>query len=200
MAYFGGMRIMAKDYASLLIDVSHYTEKSGFTCLFKDFLHRIEVKINRELRLREMEKKAFLSLVDGSVILPDDFIEMRFLTDHQGNKLDHLPLSISLQKNKGYIITADSMCVSPPSSEDVVLYYYACIPPLTDNNTINWLLQRSPDLYLYGLIEEVALWEQKIDKASTAGALFQESIKRLQKNDIRSRWADTSLNRGKLTP
>ncbi|ACT57611.1 hypothetical protein Q7M76_05120 [Candidatus Liberibacter asiaticus] len=177
---------MAKDFASLLIDVSHYVEKGGFTYLFKNFLHRIEVKINRALRLREMERKIVLSLVEGSAPLPDDYIEIRFLEDNKGNKLDHLPLSISLQKNKGYIITADSICVLPISSEDVVLYYYACIPPLTENNPVNWLLHRAPDLYLYGLVEEIALWEQKIDKATTASALFQESIKKLQQNDIRS--------------
>ncbi|AKK19696.1 hypothetical protein HUT03_00180 [Candidatus Liberibacter africanus] len=191
---------MAKDYSSLLIDVSHYSEKRGFTYLFKDFLHRIEVKINRELRLREMEKKAFLSLVEGSVTLPDDYIEIRFLHDNKGNKLDHLPLSISLKKQKGYIITADSICVLPAVSEDVVLYYYSCIPPLTENNPVNWLLHRAPDLYLYGLVEEIALWEQKIDKAATAGSLFQQSIKKLQQNDTRLRWADTTLNRGRLTP
>ncbi|MEG8098815.1 phage adaptor protein [Candidatus Liberibacter brunswickensis] len=188
---------MAKDYSSLLIDVSNYSEKKGFTGLFKEFLHRIEVKINRELRLREMEKKAVLSLVEGSVELPDDYIEIRFLQDSNGNKLDHLPLSISMQKKKGYIITADSICVLPISSEDVVLYYYSCIPPLTESNPVNWLLHRAPDLYLYGLVEEVALWEQKIDKASTAGALFKQSIKQLQQNDTRLRWADNSLNLGR---
>ncbi|MBY7649604.1 MAG: hypothetical protein C4617_03800 [Candidatus Liberibacter europaeus] len=191
---------MAKDYTSLLIDASHYAEKNGFTCFFKDFLHNVEVKINRELRLQEMEKKSDLNLVDGSVVLPDDYIEIRFLHDAQGNKLDHLPLSISLKKKKGYIITADSICVLPVSSENICLYYYGCIPPLTEDNPANWLLHKAPDLYVYGLVEEIALWEKNIDKATTASALFQDIIKKLQRNDIRLRWVDTTISRGGLTP
>lgn len=191
---------MAKDYVSLLIDASHYAEKKGFTCFFKDFLHNVEVKINRELRLREMEKKAVLSLVDGCVALPDDYIEMRYLHDVNGNKLDHLPLSISLKKNTGYIITADSICVLPAVSEDVCLYYYGCIPPLTEESPVNWLLHRAPDIYIYGLVEEIALWEQKLDKASTASALFQNGIKQMQKKDVRLRWSDRNIQRSGLTP
>ncbi|MBA5724403.1 hypothetical protein [Candidatus Liberibacter sp.] len=191
---------MANNYASLLIDASHYVEKSGFTCLFKDFLHRVEVKINRILRLREMEKQVFLPLNSGSAPLPDDYIEIIFLQDHTGKKLDHLPLSVSSKEKKGYIITAHLICVAPISSEKVSLHYYGCIPPITEENPSNWLLQIAPDLYLYGLVEEIALWEQNADKASTAGALFQQILKTLQMNDNRSRWADANITLDGLTP
>ncbi|MBL0848962.1 MAG: hypothetical protein EU981_02565 [Candidatus Liberibacter ctenarytainae] len=191
---------MAQDYISLFVDAGHYADKNGFSCLFKEFLHRVEVKINRELRLREMEKHRALSLVDGSVTLPDDYIEMRFLQDHKGQKLDHLPLSISLNKKKGYIITADSICVFPLSTEKIFLHYYGCIPPLTEDNPANWLLHKAPDAYIYGLVEEIALWEENIDKATTARALFQEVIRKLQMNDVRLRWADAQIAHPGLTP
>ncbi|AGA64770.1 hypothetical protein B488_07780 [Liberibacter crescens BT-1] len=192
---------MQYDYATLLMDVKHYATKKSLPAMFNVFLQRVENRLNRELRLREMEKKLVVSLKDGCASLPEDYLEMRRVQDDQGKRLPCLSLESFSGEREGYMITANILCVSSSShNKDIHLLYYGRLPALRPDNPRNWLLDKASDIYLYGLIEEISIWEENPDKAAAADVLLQEAIRRVQVNDHRARWGTAAVTLSGLTP
>jgi hypothetical protein len=66
--------------------------------------------------------------------------------------------------------------------------YYAKIPPLAAYGT-NWLLQRNPNVYLYGTLLESAPFLGDDGRIEMWAGLFSAACDALQAGDQRSRYA-----------
>lgn len=78
--------------------------------------------------------------------------------------------------------------------------YYARIPALTATDPSNWLIDKAPDVYLYGLVEEIAIWERDAAKAGAAETLKRQAIAGLGLADERLRWGNGEIAIGGPTP
>ncbi|ACP25658.1 hypothetical protein NGR_c18940 [Sinorhizobium fredii NGR234] len=194
------------DYASLLVDAGDYSGRDDVTHLFPRFLALAELKLNRVMRVADMERMVTVPLTDGEGSLSADFLEARQVLAADGRVLRALPLQ-ELGRHAtsgggpiGYAIVGSAIQVRPKGAEDIRLTYYAKIPPLTAVAPSNWLIERAPDVYLYALVEEIAIWERDAGKAGAAEALKRQAMAGLGLADERLRWGNAETVIGGLTP
>lgn len=195
------------DYTTLLIDAGEYSGRNDIAQLFPRFVMMTEAKINRVLRVAEMEQVDNLVLSDGDVQLPDYFLEVRQIVGNSGQQLRLWPLQDLTTRfhygggnPQGYAISGNVLSVRPASDQTVTIQYYRAIPPLTQEEPTNWLIQKAPDVYLYGVVEEIAIWSQDMEKASVAANLRAQAMQGLSLQDERARWSNGKLSIGGLTP
>ncbi|WP_042777494.1 phage adaptor protein [Sinorhizobium fredii] len=198
--------MIISDYASLLVDAGDYSGRDDVAHLFPRFLALAELKLNRVMRTADMEKTATVPLAEGEGSLPADFVEARRVLSPDSRALRALPLQelsshvISDCPPIGYAIVGSAIQVRPKGGGDIRLTYYAKIPALTPAAPSNWLIEKAPDVYLYALVEEIAIWERDADKAGAAEALKRQAMAGLGLADERLRWGNAEIVIGGLTP
>lgn len=195
------------DYASLLIDAGEYSGRDDIAHVFPRFVGLAEAKINRMLRVGEMETSTSLAIVNGDGTLPADFLEARMIVGTDGQGLS----SWSVQElnrryaDRGgqpaaYSVVGNIIRVRPSTTGNIAIDYYAKIPPLTPQNPTNWLLAKAPDAYLYALVEEIGIWAKDADTAGNARSLKESALLGLSLQDEAARWGNGQVVIGGLTP
>lgn len=195
------------DYASLMVDVAEYSGRQNIAHIFPRLVGMAETKLNRVLRVADMEVTDTISLTDGEGTIPADFLEAREVLNPRGYPIR----SISLQQltrsyrnwsgvPNGYAIVGSTIKVRPETTGDITVTYYGRIPGLTPANPTNWLLEKAPDVYLYALVAEVALASADAAKTQAAMQLMGLAIQGLKIEDERRRFGNAKVVVGGLTP
>ena len=162
-------------YTGLCEAVADYLGRDDMTERIPAFIALAERRMNRELRLRVMERRSETSVPAGQSAVPlpwrrepgnwDVFLEMRDLTfeaqDGRTTNLIYVPPDTYGQKRtpgrpEGYTIIGRDLFLLPAPDADGTLYltYYAEMEPLGENQPDNAVLLTAPDLYLYGALVE----------------------------------------------
>lgn len=209
-------------YNDLLYAASEYSAREDFAHLFPRFIAMLETRLNRRLRVGGMETSCSLvTAADGSKCLDADFVEMRMLTDANGNVLKQMaPQSVQeiygiySGTPKAYMIKGgtvkgnfqQTLYVVPAATGTFTADYYSAIPPLTQVGVTNFLLNEAPMIYLYGVLAEIYGWatasgrEQSPDKAKTAADLAEQEILAYEKTDRSRRFNDMRIAARGPTP
>jgi hypothetical protein len=157
-------------YAELLTAVANWAHRddTGFTDRVPEFIKLAEARFNRVLRTTDMEETlASTALTSGAASLPTGFLafkELRF-DGEVDYTLQPKPLEfIRAQDNTAagdamYFAVTGSQVVCWPPTGPIAGTYYKTISNLQDNST-NWLLTAHPDLYLFAVLAESALYTQ----------------------------------------
>lgn len=173
----------------------------------RDFIALAEERFNNVLRLPEMEQTASATTVDGVILLPPDFVSAKAayidgevktpltqlpiaqLTDFYASSARGSPLNFALQSGNVMVFGP-----APDDEIDIVLNYYAKIPPLSDAAPTNWLLTTNSSLYLAASLaegfaytvdaERAAYWEGRTNRA--LDELRQEGIKNAYSGPLRA--------------
>ena len=200
------MSIVA-DYAALLVDAGEYSGRNDIAHLFPRFVGLAELKLNRMLRVSDMETTAAIAVVDGDAPLPADYVEARQVLSASGRPIRAMALQqlagsgpASAGEPLGYAVVGNRIKAFPAGSYGLTMTYYGRIPPLSAADPTNWLLQKAPDVYLYGLVEEIAIWERDAGKAAAAQQLKMAALAGLGIADERARWGDAQMTVGGVTP
>lgn len=185
-------------YSELQTAIADYLNRTDLTSVIPNFISLAEAKMNRELRTRDMMVRATATSSNEFVAVPADFLENYSLELDMDNlsarpALDYVgPLEAKdikasqLTGNVRYYTIIDGafeLLPAPQSNIDLILTYYQKIPSLSVTQTTNWLLTKSPDLYLYSSLLEAMPYlkdEQRIAVWSAArgqvlDAMNQES-------------------------
>lgn len=158
-------------YSELQSAAADWLNRQDLTAVIPSFITLAEAKFNRELRTRDMLTRSEAISSNEFVAMPSDFLEaydlelnMTNLSAQQrlvyigpdeakilkANKIHNLPRYFTIIDGAFEIIPA------PAANTDLILTYYAKIPSLSATQTTNWLLTKSPDLYLYSVLLEAA--------------------------------------------
>lgn len=163
-----------------------------------DFITFLEADLNNDKDFRTLDmnvvKTTTLTAGDPFVTLPTDFLSMRYV-EEQGNAtyppLTYLtPSALAAKEDEvGYLryftIVNGKLKVKadPDGGETLEMSYYQQIPALSDSNTSNWLLAKSPQLYLYGSLVHAEPFLQNDARTATWKALFEEAKAKLLEAD-----------------
>ena len=198
---------MISDYASLLVDAGNYAGNDAFGHVAPLLTGLAETKLNRVLRVGDMEDEATITLVNGEGTLPTDFLEARQVTRPDGKPINATSIQ-RLQEiygsNSGnsyaYCVVGNVIKAFPSSSQDLIVRYYAKIPGLTISNPTNWLLTLAPDVYLYAIVAEISIWSKDAAGAQAATSLRNDAIQGLKISDERARWGNGQVVVGGYCP
>jgi hypothetical protein len=166
------MAVQIIDYPSLLSAGADWLNRGDLVEQLPAFVTLTEAQFNRELRLRDMMVRADATSADENVALPDDWLEHYSLVVAPGGDTSIPPLRYMSEKEsnqwkqgglsgppQGYTIIGNmiELVPAPGADLDLKMVYYARIPSLNATTQLsNWLLAKSPDLYLYSTLMQAA--------------------------------------------
>jgi len=156
------------NYADLQTTIASYLARSDLTVQIPDFIQLAEVRLRRDLRIRQMLKSATTTTTGGdqTVALPSDFLQLRdlFVETNPIRAVEYVTPSVFSRNGRVtesglpvfYTIIASEFKFAPVPDTDYTLQilYYSNPPFLTDTNPSNVFLANCPDLLLYGALVE----------------------------------------------
>jgi len=174
--------------ATLKSSISGWLNRSDLDEYIPQFIQLAESDFNNRLRTREMIKRATASLTTEYVPIPAGMLQIRNIqlnTDPQRlleyktpEELDELALTYTtVGRPVYYTLLGEAIQVkpAPDTTYTVEVAYYNEIPALTDSNSSNWLLSKSPNIYLYSALyhsasflmadERIPVWERLMNTA-----------------------------------
>ena len=171
-----------------------WSERSDLTDqLLEQVIKMTEVDVSSRLRVPAMEALVELEVSNGSVQIPLDYLELRRLQfeDNQGGPtvLQYLPwdqfiLRVNEQSNNSCWYSRQGplwyLAGVPEDLTTVTCYYHTQIPSIDDVNPTNWLLQVSPQSYLYGGLQYIYDYVMQGDRAAYWGEKLLTEINKLQ--------------------
>ena len=176
-------------YTELKTAIANWLNRDDLTAIIPDFIALTEADIQRKVRHWRMEERSTATLDARYTQLPDGFLEaVRFHLDVDERPIELLtPLALQ-QRRQGnsdaggkpqfYAIIAGQIEVwpTPDGSYTGELYYYARTATLTDSNTSNWVLERHPDVYLYGSLLQAAPYLRDDERVGLWSSQYQAAI------------------------
>ena len=185
-------------YAELKASVADWLNRSDLTSSITDFVSLAEAQMERTLRTTQMINRATATINSEYSATPFDFLEARTfkldtnpVTPLQFESIDSLDSLLTAYSSSGKprffgIVGSEIRVVPLPDSNYTgELVYYAKLSKLSTANTSNWLLNKAPDVYLYGSLLQAAPYLQDDARIQVWSALYQRGIEELKLADER---------------
>ncbi len=192
-------------YAQLGTAVTSWmADRSDITAQFDDFLALTEADINRFLRVREMETTSTLTPdAAGKATLPNGYLEYRAVIWTGSPRLDlrlidpmqaeHLHGYRESDTPRYFTLSGSTIQVLPVSTTDIALLHYTAVPALTSVADTNWLLTKSPNVYLFGICRYASAWLKDAEDEARFEGRFMAEIERLVADDKGQRYARAAV-------
>lgn len=90
---------------------------------------------------------------------------------------------------RNYALIAGSLILGPrPDSDyDIVITYLRTLTPLSETNSSNWLLEKNPDIYLFGALVHAELYGWNDERLPLLKSALDEMIADLNAQGVRQR-------------
>lgn len=169
-------------YATLQTAIANWINRDDLTDRIPEFIALAEAHFNRRLRRPEMENMATSTASAETLALPTDFLAMRslYIDASPRRELQYVShgtlrtqyASTATGEPEVYTIADGGLVFGPApgTSYTLDMLYWQKITALSGSNTTNWLLDMSPDLYLYGSLVHAAKYIR--DDSETAADLI----------------------------
>jgi hypothetical protein len=194
-------------FSELKASIADTLDRTDLTATIPDFITKAEAALNRELRHFKMIDRDDATLDTRFLQLPSDFQETVRLgiTSGTTHRLELVSLDAMLRQRElgsnasgrprqyAHIGTEIEVYPTPDSAYTVQLAYYAKIPPLSDSNTTNFVLQDAPDVYLYGALIHSAPYLKDDARLQVWGGLYASALASFQSSSDNTRNAGTGL-------
>ena len=187
-------------YSDLVDAISAWLNKgTALAARIPDFIRLTESRLNKVLDDPAMEVRATSTVAGRYLTLPDDFGSLRSISvggvrlkgATQGDFSGFSPQS---GDPLTYGIAGNQLEFAPvPGSGSVEIVYSRSIPALSEDRTTNWLLDRSPDAYLYGSLLHAEFFGWNDERLPTIKAFYDDAVDALQQDAAKRRWGAAPL-------
>lgn len=187
------------NYAWLVTEFADWTHRADLSAKLATFITLAEAKINRRLNIAPKEIEVPLVMVPGSrfVTLPTDMSEPLALwinTSQPRREIDWviptaLPVNTELSGEPWYV-AIDGASLAFERLADAahsLTFRYVQDTALTAINTTNALIARSPDLYLFGVLDQAAKYMQDDARAPQWKREFMRCLAEVAAEQSRSK-------------
>ncbi|CAB4141613.1 hypothetical protein UFOVP415_51 [uncultured Caudovirales phage] len=195
-------------YADLQTSIAGYLARSDLTSQIPDFIRLSELRLRRDLRIRQMLKSVTTATVaaDNTVELPSDFLEVRDLfivgnpvqplTYYSPSAFNRNARTWEVGKPRDYTVLANDFQLAPipDTVYTVQMLYFAAPAFLSDTNTSNVFLANTPDALLYGALLEAAPWLMDDARLNTWGSLFDRAMVSIKRSDEQGQYSGVPLS------
>jgi hypothetical protein len=193
-------------YSDLQTSIANYLARSDLTTQIPDFIRLTEIRLRRDVRIRQMLKLSYTSMTGSTVGLPSDFLEMRnlYLETNPEQPLTYQTPSIFTRDGlaqesgqpKNYTILSNEIQVSPAPNGtfNVYMLYYAAPAFLSNSNTSNVFMAECPDLLLYGSLVEAEPYLMNDNRLGVWAGMFQRGLESLTTSDDRGEYSGAPIS------
>lgn len=194
-------------YADLQTTIAGYLARSDLTTQIPDFIRLAELRLRRDLRIRQMLKSVTTSTVanDETVELPSDFLEVRDfvvvgnpvrpLNYYSPSAFNRNTRTWEIGKPVDYTVLANDFQLAPipDSVYTLKMFYFAAPTFLSDTNTSNAFLANTPDALLYGALLEAAPYLMDDARINTWGTMFDRAMASITRSDEQGQYSGVPL-------
>ena len=191
------------DRQTLITEFEAYIKRSFAIDRQDTFIQLTESRIYRDLRTRENIVKATLTPTTNLFDLPSDFIDLRELSAKKGNRVVVLSsvgrhrLSISTSQTGFpvvYSIIGNQIEVGPITLPDeFTLWYWQRLPAMVTPTSTNILLTAFPEIWLYAMLVEGAVYIQDDTMRALAVGTYLEEINRVNVREAEGRFGEAPV-------
>ena len=98
------------------------------------------------------------------------------------------------ERQRYYTVIANQIQVAPPTDNDMLeVVYYQRVPELVADSDSNWLSEKHPDCYIFGLCAEICAFAKDAMGFELYKMRFNESLGDIAMDDQITRWSGPSL-------
>ena len=194
-------------YAELQTVIAGYLARSDLTTQIPDFIRLAEVRLRRDLRIRQMLTSTTLTCTSGTatVTIPSDFLEVKdfVVTGNPVRPLNYESPSLFSRNSRSmdagkpldYTVLATTFKLAPiPDSNYTLSLVYSAAPTfLSDANTSNAFLVTCPDLLLYGALIEAEPYLMNDARINTWGTMFDRAMSSLTRSDEKGQFSGVPI-------
>jgi len=195
-------------YSDLKTKVASYLARTDLTDQIPDFIRFAELRLRRELRIRQMLKSVTTTTTggDSTVELPSDFLEARdfYVSTNPIQPLTYSSPAIFSRNTKSttsgkpldYTILAAEFKLSPipDTTYTLELLYFAAPTFLGDSNSSNIFMANAPDVLLYASLLEAEPYLMNDARIQVWGSLYDRGIATLSTSDESSQYSGVPLS------
>ena len=195
------------NYSDLKTTVANYLGRSDLTSQIPDFISLAEIRLNRNLRIRQMLQSATAQTTggDATVGLPSDFLELRdiYIAGNPRITLSYLSPSAFSRDARAdqsgrpvfYTMSGSEFILAPlpDTAYTLTMLYYAKPTALSDANTSNVFMANAADCLLYGALLEAEPYLLNDARMQTWSALYNNAVDSLNNSDDTSEYAGVPL-------
>lgn len=194
-------------YAELKSAVADFLNRDDLTNTIDTFIDMAEAQLNRDIRHWKMEQRSTAEIDDQYLTLPTDWLETIRITMQ-----DTVPYVLNLASRDqieeyrlrganvsgkpvyySHIAGEIELYPTPDATYDIELLYTQKIEALSDSNTSNWLLALAPDLYLYAVLMETAIYLHDDDRIAAYASIYQSKLAALNAESKKATVSGTGL-------
>jgi len=186
-------------YTQLKASIADWLNRTDLTTAIPDFISLAEAQMERTLRTRQMIVRANASFNVEYGATPADFLEtksFKLTGTNPPTPLSFLTIdALDAESTKftasgrprffGVVGTQFRLVPTPDSNYVTELIYYAKLSKLSSSVATNFLLDSSPDAYLYGSLLQAAPYLQDDARIQTWATLYERALNDLQVADDR---------------
>ena len=194
-------------YTELQTTIAGYLARSDLTTQIPDFIRLAELRLRRDLRIRQMLKSVTTSTVanDETVELPSDFLEVRDfvvvgnpvrpLNYYSPSAFNRNTRTWEIGKPVDYTVLANDFQLAPipDTVYTLKMFYFAAPVFLSDSNTSNAFLANTPDALLYGALLEAAPYLMDDARINTWGTMFDRAMASITRSDEQGQYSGVPL-------
>ena len=196
------------NYSDLKTTVENYLGRSDLTAQIPTFIALAELRLSRQLRLRQMLKVVQTTTTggDSTLGLPSDFLSMRdiYVNTNPRQPITYLSPSAftrdarAHESGKPIFYTQRGLefelAPKPDSTYEVVLLYYAKPVALSDSNASNVFMANCPDALLYAALIEAEPYLMNDARIQTWTQLYGLAVVSIAESDNSSEYAGVPLS------
>jgi hypothetical protein len=194
-------------YAELQTTIAEYLARSDLTTQIPDFIRLAEVRLRRDLRIRQMLTSTTLTCTSGTatVTIPSDFLEIKdfVVTGNPVRPLNYESPSLFSRNSRSMdagkpldytvLSTTFKLAPIPDSNYSLSLVYSAAPAYLSDSNTSNTFLTTCPDLLLYAALLEAEPYLMNDARINTWGTMFDRAMSSLTRSDEKGQFSGVPI-------
>ena len=194
-------------YSELQSTIAGYLARSDLTTQIPDFIRLAEVRLRRDLRIRQMLTSTTLTCTSGTatVNIPSDFLEVKdfVVTGNPVMPLNYESPSLFSRNSRSmdagkplnYTVLATTLKLAPiPDSNYTLSLVYSAAPAyLSDTNTSNTFMVNCPDLLLYASLLEAEPYLMNDARINTWGTMFDRAMSSLTRSDEKGQYSGVPL-------
>jgi hypothetical protein len=178
-------------YSELQSAVASWLHRTDLSAVIPDFITLTEERMNRALRVRQMESAlATTAISSNRIAVPANTVGIKTLwvpnyeaTPLKAQSYESLVALGTEGTPTAWAWQGDYFYFDGTGSVTGVLYQK--IAALSNTNTSNWLLTAAPSAYLFGALAEAAAYVKNMDAAMSYEARFQKALDEISGNNGR---------------
>lgn len=168
--------------------------RDDLTSQIPNFIKMNEESVNRKVNVSEMEEYTEFTINVGQTTLPTNFLEMRNIQMKSSeyplqyvphNALDGIGADSGIPRFYSIQGTKLLFYPFPPDATIGIMRYLAEVTPLVNDVDTNWLLSKSPQIYLYGTLLHAAPFLNDDSRLPVWASLFEDAVRALNDQDKR---------------